>query len=107
MTCRFPVVAISLSLILPGAVQAQTAAECATQGSIIQRFADYRMEGVGKNRAERLVRRALAEHAQKYVPALPHMADFVYMSVAETQLDDQVGAVFRDQCIAALPELDN
>lgn len=87
--------------------RAQTAADCATQGDIIQRFADYRMEGVGRNRAERLIRRALADHAQKYVPALPHMADFVYMSVGETQLDDQVGEVFRAQCLEALPKLDN
>ena len=88
-------------------VRAQTAAECATQADIIQRFADYRMEGVNRNRAERLIRRALADHAQKYVPALPHMADFVYMSVGETQLDDQVGEVFRAQCVEALPKLGN
>lgn len=87
--------------------RAQTASDCATQADIIQRFADYRMEGVGRNRAERLIRRALADHAQKYVPALPHMADFVYMSVGETQLDDQVGEVFRVQCVEALPKLGN
>ena len=99
--------ALTLALTVPVAVTAQTASDCKTQGQIVQRLGDYRLQGVTRNRAERLIVRSLADHAQRYAPAVPAMADFVYNTLSDSQIDANLGEVFRTQCVAALPRIGN
>ncbi len=75
--------------------------ECAVQGQLVQKIVDKRLEGKGKRRAERQIRRDATEDEARYDSVIAAMVDYVYLQVPEAQLDAEMGAAWETQCLDA------
>ena len=76
-------------------------AECRIQGELVQKIVDKRLEGKGKRRAERQIRRDATEEEARYDAVIAAMVDWVYLQLPEDQLGEEVGSAWDSQCLDA------
>ena len=75
-------------------------AECELQAAIVTRAAELRMERKSEKKAVAIMTSGEDEAvAEKYLPAVPHIVDWVYNSLSRKQLKQDPGAAYLDTCI--------
>ncbi|SPF78272.1 hypothetical protein [Pseudoprimorskyibacter insulae] len=85
-----------------GAMAADMEKECAVQGALAQSVADERSKGTSQRKALRLVSGGLTEDAAKYADFVPTLVAYIYEQVPANLIDENVGEVWRTQCLAAV-----
>jgi hypothetical protein len=96
--------AFALSLCLtasPLLAEPDMTKECAVQAGLAQTIADFRLAGTSSRKAERTVLKSLTEESQKYADFVPMLVAFLYDQTPIEAVNDQVGASWEAQCLAA------
>ena len=91
--------ALCLALAAPVPAPAQGAAGCAMQAGIADSLAAARRAGQSEPAAVRAVTGALPPDAAVLRPAVPLLAQWIF-SLTPAQLSEDVGAAYRDACLA-------